>query len=71
MNAIAALRKVSYVDRNADPGSGRHDYQNSALSELRGKAFVPIACLCSSSSSSSSRSENSDERNLIVTMLHS
>jgi hypothetical protein len=38
MNAIAAQRKVSYVDRNADAGAGRHDDQNTALSQLRGKA---------------------------------
>ena len=38
MRAIAAQRKVSYVDRNVDPGSGRHDDQNTALSQLRGKA---------------------------------
>ena len=38
MNATAAQRKVSYVDRNADLGSGRHGDQNSALSQLRDRA---------------------------------
>jgi len=43
MNAsTAAQRRVGYPDRNADLGSGRHDYQNSTLSELRGRAFVTI-----------------------------
>jgi hypothetical protein len=38
MNASAAHRKVSYVDRNAVVGYGRNDYQNSALGELCGSA---------------------------------
>lgn len=38
MNATAAQRRVSYVDRNADLRSGRHGDQDSALSELRGRA---------------------------------
>jgi hypothetical protein len=40
--STAARRKVSYPDRNAELGSGRHDYQNSTLSDLRGSAFVII-----------------------------
>ena len=43
MNATAAQRKGSYVDRNAERGSGRHDHQNSALSEIRGRARVRLA----------------------------
>ena len=38
MRATEGQRKVSYVDRNVDPGSARHDDQNTALSQLRGKA---------------------------------
>jgi hypothetical protein len=38
MNATAAQRKVSDVDRNADLGSGRHGDQDSALSQLRDRA---------------------------------
>ena len=40
MRATAAQRRVSYVDRNVDPGYGRHDDQDTALSQLRGKASV-------------------------------
>ena len=40
MRATAAQRNVSYVDRNVDPGSGRHDDQNTELSQLRGKSSV-------------------------------
>jgi hypothetical protein len=38
MKVTAAQRKVSYVDLNADPGSGRRDYQDSTVSQLRGRA---------------------------------
>ena len=38
MNTSAAQRKVSYADRNTVVGYGGNDYQNSALSELCGRA---------------------------------
>ena len=49
MRTIAAQRKVSYEDRNVDPGFRRHDAQNTALSELRGKYSITAHPLISRS----------------------